>query len=640
LASPPLVDLLFERAGVGLCFVAPDDRVLRANAEWLRGTGLRLEQVIGGNIHDLFPGSRECGRAVEQARAGQTIRVPPRSCQLAGQETWWEGTFSPVPMAGGTGILITARDVTEEMVAQRRAEAAKADAEVRAEAERELALARLRAVIDEMPAVVYIADASGKSVLVNRKLDQACGGGTREGMALEEFKGRWEPHRLDGRPVSFEEWPLVRSLKNGESIDREEFAFRVNGRPAFISISSTPLVGQDGQIEGGVAVAWDVTEQKNIERKLREATATLEEANRHKDEFVAMLAHELRNPLAAMKGAAHLTRLRLAKGESVDRQLAVLERQIENSSRLLDDLLDVSRITRQMVQLKKETIRLDAVIGSAVDSQQAVLERARHQLCVSLPKEPVLLEADPTRVEQIVSNLLNNAAKYTPDGGWIELSAEREGKDVVIRVKDNGAGLPPELLCRAFDLFVQADHSLARNKGGLGLGLTLVRRLAEMHGGSVEARSEGPGRGSEFVVRLPARADLGLPTPAPVPAPGCTKTHRRILLVEDNADTAELMAEHLMMLGHTVTVAHDGPSGLAAAERVHPEIALLDIGLPGLDGYEVATRLRGGDAPVLVALSGYGQEEYKLRAQEAGFRRHLTKPVDPDALERLIDELC
>ncbi len=524
-ASPPLVDLLFERARVGLCLVAPDDTVVRANGEWLGVAGFEAEQVIGKNFRDLFPDFCEFGRAVhEQARAGQTIRLPRGSRQLGGPEAWWEGSFSPVPMEAGIGILVTARDVTHEVTAQNAVEAERKRAEA----------ALLRAT-------------------------------------------------------------AARAQQKKAEDEREQ---------------------------------------------LRELTAALEQTNRHKDDFVAMLAHELRNPLAAMKGAAHLIRLRVAKGECVDRHLSILERQIWNSSRLLDDLLDIARITRQVVQLAKEIVRLDSVVASAVDSQQAVMERAGHKLRVSLPQAPVLLEADPTRLEQIVSNLLDNAAKYTPDGGRIELSAELDGKDAVIRVKDNGVGLPGELLHRAFDPFIRADWSLAKNKGGLGLGLTLVRKLAEMHGGSVEARSNGLGKGSEFIVRLPARPDLGAPTLTAAAAPARPKRHRRILLVEDNADAAELMAEHLMLVGHAVTVAHDGPSGLAAAERVHPEIALLDIGLPGLDGYEVARRLHARDGPVLVALSGYGQEEYKSRAREAGFFRHLTKPVDPDALERLIDELA
>jgi signal transduction histidine kinase len=418
-----------------------------------------------------------------------------------------------------------------------------------------------------------------------------------------------------------------------------------------------PERSADGHVESVLGLTRDVTDHKRARRRLEDLLAreridaenqrrmeeALREADQRKDEFLAMLAHELRNPLGAIANAARVIRGRMAQGRAADRPLEILERQIGNCARLLDDLLDVSRITRGLLQLRRETVALDAVLQSAVDSQRATIDAAGHRLILRMPQPPILLEVDPTRLEQVVANLLDNAAKYTPRGGEIELAAERSGGEVVVRVRDNGIGIPPDLLPRVFDLFVQEHQSLARTQGGLGLGLTLVRKLVEMHGGSVEARSPGPGHGSVFLVRLPARTeprDGAATRDRAVPAVPAAR--RRILLVEDNADAAEVLAEYLESLGHEVTVAHDGPAALEAAARVHPEIALLDIGLPGMDGYEVGRRLRqdaGTGGPVLVALTGYGQEEDRKRSRDSGFAHHLTKPFEAAALERLLAEL-
>jgi len=359
-----------------------------------------------------------------------------------------------------------------------------------------------------------------------------------------------------------------------------------------------PLLNDDGSCDKVLGVATDITARKRAEEALREA-------HQRKDEFLATLSHELRNPLAAITSATSVIRRRLATGQDVERPLEVLERQIRNSARLLDDLLDVARITRGVMQLKKEPVLIEGVVRSAIESQAALIESAGHALTIELPPEPVIVDADPTRLEQIVSNLLNNAAKYTPAGGRIVVAVERRWGEVAIRVKDSGNGIPAALLPRVFDLFVQAEQSLARSQGGLGLGLTLVRKLAELHGGTVEAHSDGPGKGSEFVVRLPATVTTRRSAAAAARGP---PRARRILLVEDNYDSAELLSEFLASLGHDVAVAHDGPEALDVAVRVQPEIVLLDIGLPGMDGYEVGRRLRAAkpDAPILVALTGYG----------------------------------
>jgi two-component system CheB/CheR fusion protein len=396
--------------------------------------------------------------------------------------------------------------------------------------------------------------------------------------------------------------------------------------------------------EEEVRKAREELEDRVAERtaSLSEANARLAEGDRRKDEFLATLAHELRNPLAPLRNGLALLRLQRRGDPAVEQVSGMMERQVQLMARLIDDLLDVSRITRGKIELRKGPVDLAAAAAQAVEAARPLIEERGHRLEVALPPAPVRLEADAARLEQVLSNLLNNAAKYTEPGGRIALTAERHGGEVVIRVKDSGIGIRPEMLPRVFDLFQQADRVEGRVSEGLGIGLTLVRRLVELHGGRVTAHSQGPGRGSEFVVRLPLpaeapRAGAGRAARGPVKAPG-----RRVLVVEDNPDAAESLALLLRAAGHEVRVAADGPAALEAAAAFRPQVVLLDIGLPKMDGYEVARRLRRGagrDGLLLVALSGYGQEEDRRRSRAAGFDAHLVKPADLDALQELLAEL-
>ena len=368
--------------------------------------------------------------------------------------------------------------------------------------------------------------------------------------------------------------------------------------------------------------------------------AQLEEADHRKDEFLAMLAHELRNPLAPLRNALHIVRQRGPDRRAVTRHaLDLMDRQVGHLVRLVDDLLDVSRITRGKVELRKEAIDLAEAATRAVESARPLIDARRHRLTYEGPPAPVRVEADPVRLTQVIGNLLTNAAKYTDEGGRITLTVGWEAGEAVVRVRDTGVGIAPEMLPRVFDLFTQVERTLDRAQGGLGIGLTLVRSLVELHGGSVQAFSGGVGAGSEFVVRLPARADAedrGRETRPGVAAP---VTPRRILVVDDNLDSAETLAQLLQLSGHQARTAHNGPGALAAAGAFRPEVVLLDIGLPGMDGYEVARRLRagpGGEKMLLVAQTGYGQEEDRCRSRQAGFDAHLVKPVDPGALQALL----
>jgi signal transduction histidine kinase/ActR/RegA family two-component response regulator len=374
----------------------------------------------------------------------------------------------------------------------------------------------------------------------------------------------------------------------------------------------------------------------------------LQEADRRKNEFLATLAHELRNPLAPIRNGLQL--LALAGDNRATREQArtMMERQVRQMVRLIDDLLDLSRITRNRLELRTERVELAAVVQSAVEASRPLIESFSHELTVTLPAEPVYLNADLHRLAQVLSNLLNNAAKYTNRGGRIALTAWLEGGAVVLSVKDNGIGIPAEHLPRLFEMFSQVDSALERSQGGLGIGLSLVKGLIGMHGGSVEAMSDGPGTGSTFIVRLPvlvgspasSRNGEQPPTGAGGPARGSAGC--RILVVDDNRDSAESLALLLRLAGHEIQAAHDGLEAVEAAGWFRPDVVLLDIGLPKLNGYEAARRIREepwGREMVLVALTGWGQDEDKHRAQEAGFDHHLTKPVDPTALQSLLTDL-
>ncbi len=363
--------------------------------------------------------------------------------------------------------------------------------------------------------------------------------------------------------------------------------------------------------------------------------------DKRKDEFLAMLAHELRNPLAAIRNAVALGS-HDADPSDVAWSMEVIHRQTGQLNRLIDDLLDVSRITQGMVQLRKELLDISEVLGRAVDAVRGLIEERRHALNVSLPPDPLALEGDPVRMEQIFVNLLTNAAKYTDHGGQITLQAARENGHVVVRVQDNGVGIPPDKLPQMFELFAQGNRSLARTEGGLGIGLTVVRSLTQMHGGSIQATSEGPGQGSEFVVRLPAAPAPEVPSEVaavPAPATPVEKPRVRVLVVDDNVDSARATAKILARNGYDVQVAYDGPEAVETAILHQPAFVFLDIGLPGMNGYEVATRLRQEPelkGAMLVAVSGYGEEGDRRRSREAGFDQHLVKPVDPIVLLALM----
>lgn len=385
-------------------------------------------------------------------------------------------------------------------------------------------------------------------------------------------------------------------------------------------------------------------ERSRLEHNLRQIAADLSEADRRKDEFLATLAHELRNPLAPIRNGLEIMKLAGDDREAIDESRGLMERQVAHMVRLIDDLMDVSRITRNKLELRRERVDLATVIRNAVETSRPLVEASGHELTVALPDRPILVDADVVRLAQVFSNLLNNAAKYTERGGNIALSAERQGSDVVVAVRDNGVGIPAEMLPEVFAMFTQVDRSLERSQGGLGIGLSLVKTLVTMHGGSVEAHSQGHGLGSEFLVRLPVVLAGTSKAPSPrVSKRSAPSAHRfRILVVDDNVGSATTLSRLLKILGHEAQTAFDGGEAVETAETYRPELIFLDIGLPVLNGYDVARAIRAlpwGRDVAIIALTGWGQEGDRRRSHEAGIDDHLVKPVDPATLENLLANL-
>jgi signal transduction histidine kinase/DNA-binding response OmpR family regulator len=376
---------------------------------------------------------------------------------------------------------------------------------------------------------------------------------------------------------------------------------------------------------------------------LRRAEQALREADRTKDEFLATLAHELRNPLAPIRTGLQLIKLDHGDAEAVEQARAIMERQLAHMVRLIDDLLDLGRISQGKITLKKGRVRLEAVLRSAVEASRPLIEAFGHQFDVDVPSEPILLDADETRLAQVFSNLLNNAAKYTERGGRIRLMAVRDGNEAVVAVEDTGVGIPESMLPKVFEMFTQVDRSLERSQGGLGIGLSISRRLVELHGGSIETYSDGHGLGSRFVVRLPVALAVISSGGRRKNADEATRPTkgRKILVVDDNIDSAVTLARVLKLMGNETRAAHDGAGAIDVAAAFRPEVVLLDIGMPGMNGYDAAQKIREqpwGREMVLVALTGWGQDDDRRRSREAGFNFHMVKPVDPAGLERLLAE--
>ena len=525
---------------------------------------------------------------------------------------------------------------------------------------------RYRTLFELGPVAVYTCDRAGVIQDFNRRAAELWGREPTLGDTDPRFCGSFKMFRPDGSFMPHEQCPMAEVVAGtlSEVRDGEVIIERPDGSRVAVIVNILPLRDGRGEVVGAINCFYDITARKRTEE-------ALQEADRHKNEFLAMLAHELRNPLAPILVSTEIIRRAKSLGElgdgsakpgvhgrgpRVDHAVDVLHRQINQMVRLVDDLLDAGRISSGKIDLRRENVELSSVMRNAVDAARALTEGRHQELTVVLPPTSVYVDADPTRLAQIVGNLLNNAAKFTEPGGHIWLTVEEsmdstpgdvEGAShqsvpqIVIRVRDTGVGIAPDRLNSIFDMFTQIDRSLERSAAGLGIGLTLVKTLVEMHGGTVEAISSGIGHGSEFVVRLPIIVDA-LPPSAMPPLPQSVATPLRILVVDDNLDSADMIAILLKFGGHETHTAHDGMAAVEEADRLDPDVIVLDIGLPRLNGYEAARRIRkrkGNGRPLLVALTGWGQDEDRDRSKEAGFDAHLVKPVDEAALRKLLGEL-
>jgi PAS domain S-box-containing protein len=434
-----------------------------------------------------------------------------------------------------------------------------------------------------------------------------------------------------------------RRVLETERGETREMPMTLGGRKQIFLISLEPRRDASGAVTGLTEVAYDITDRKRLEERLRRSVDQLEEADRQKDEFLATLAHELRNPLAPIRNAVRILRSQGDVDSATRWCQDVIDRQVAHMARLLDDLLDVSRITRRQLELRRERVELSVLVESAVETSKPLIDAGRHALTVRLPAEPVWLHADTVRVAQVFANLLNNAAKYTDPGGRIELVAERRGREVVVAIHDTGIGIASDMLPRLFQIFSQAPSAVGRAQGGLGIGLSLVRGLVDLHGGTIEARSEGEHRGSTFIVRLPALTSEAPPESSseesvPVPA---VEGEIRVLVADDFHDHAESLARLIELSGYSVRTAFDGEDAIRSLQEFRPATVVLDLGMPNQDGYQVARWIRRqpwGAGAVLVALTGWGQEADRRRTREAGFDHHLVKPVDAEEILQILRE--
>ncbi|MBA3393066.1 MAG: PAS domain-containing protein [Deltaproteobacteria bacterium] len=528
------------------------------------------------------------------------------------------------PLRDADGRVVRWFGTNTDVDARQREERALADAlalEHRAQA-------RLTTILDQMPVGVMIVDATGRMTYMNLVAREIFGGPITQTAGPEELDEVFKARHRDGQPYASGERPVVRALAGevvrGEVVELE----RADGQRAVVRVNATPICDDDGQVIAAVAAYDDITDQERLRRATEAARRDAETANQAKDDFIAMLGHELRNPLAPISTALELMALRQTGGE---KERTVIERQVAHLTQLVDDLLDISRITTGKIELRRVRCEVADIINRAIELTSPILESGAHELTVDVPPTGLAIDGDLLRLAQVVANLLSNAAKYSDPRTPIWVTARREDDQIAVRVRDRGIGMAPEMLPRVFDLFTQERQAIDRSRGGLGLGLAIVRSLVHLHGGTVTATSAGLGQGSELVLRFPPALQEHEPAAGDarrISSRRIVELPRRILLVDDNEDAALMLSEMLQALGHTIGIAHDGPSALRRAAELQPEVAILDIGLPVMDGYELGAALREAHATIrLVALTGYGDARDRARSEEAGFDAHLVKPV-------------
>jgi signal transduction histidine kinase/CheY-like chemotaxis protein len=497
-------------------------------------------------------------------------------------------------------------------------------------------LQSLQALLAQAPVPIAIAhDPECEFISANHALAALLGVPDGSNVSLTPAGSDRPLYRIqrNGHDLPRAELPMQYAIAHRTFVSNEIEIVRADGTVVFVQNDVQPLFDTRGEIYGCVSVCVDLTGRKLAE-------STLRDADRRKDEFLATLSHELRNPLAPIRTALEVMRIAGGDAEVLEKARATMERQVLHLVRITDDLLDVSRITQNKVELRRERIDLRAVLHSAADAVRPLMDAQGQALMLDLPRQPLWVDADATRLSQVYANLLNNATKYTPRSGQVRVGAAVDGEWATVVVADTGQGIPASMLSRIFDMFTQVQEFRDRRQGGLGIGLTLAKRLAELHGGTIEARSDGLGCGSTFTVRMPLAASVAEGAADGADAAAASREECRVLIAEDNPDAAEMLRMMLSIQGHDVRIASDGMQAVALAEQFDPHIGFLDIGMPIMDGYEAARRIRDllGRRIVLVALTGWGQDDDKRRAREAGFDHHLTKPPEPEVLARLIAE--
>ncbi len=629
---------IVETAMDAIVSVDAAQRITLFNSAAEKMFGCSAAEAIGQPLERFVPEKFRASHWRHVERFGKEKTTGRRMGELGeitglranGEEFPIEASISQLEVGGQKLYTVILRDITSRA----RALASLRESDERARSQ----LGELQSIYASAPVGLCLLGRDLRFLRINEHLAQM------NGAAPEHHIGRTVRELLPQLADVIE--PKLREvLETGRPRFKEEIVGETPAEPGVDRTwltSCLPLKDANGQITGINVVVEEITERKRLEEELKQHAKTLEEADRRKDEFIAMLAHELRNPLAPIRSAVEMLGLCDASDPDFHWGRNVIDQQVKHLARLLDDLLDLSRVTGNKLELKKERVLLSDVVNAALEASRPIIEQRSHQVSVTMPLKPIYLHADTVRLTQVFINLINNAAKYTPPGGRIGVSADLNEDFVTIRVTDNGMGISAAQLPYVFDMFYQADRSYEQAYGGLGIGLTLVKRLVEMHGGSVEVHSRGANQGSEFIVRLPIVAE---PVRAAVDkASSERKGHirRRILVVDDYPNAAEGLARWLRRLQHEVRVAFDGLQGIEAAEQFQPEIVLLDIGMPKLNGYETAERIRQqpwGKQMVLVALTGWGQAEDRERSREAGFDLHLVKPVDYGQLRALLERI-
>jgi PAS domain S-box-containing protein len=628
---------LMEQAPFSVQVFSADGQTVGVNRAWEELWGVRADQIGDYNVlADEQLKAKGIHDYLARAFAGTAVVLPaieydpdetiPGRTSHADARRWVSAVAYPLKDASGgiREVVLIHRDITAERRAE---EARRRDEEALRRSER-----LYRAVGESIDFGVWICDAEGRNVYVSDSFLRLLGI-TQDECSEFGWKKFLHPDDADATMAAWKE-----CVRTGDPWDREHRFRGVDGRWHPTLARGMATRDDEGRITGWAGINLDIRRLKEVENQLRDA-------DRRKDEFLATLAHELRNPLAPIRNSLEILKLPRLDPQMADDTRAIMERQVQHLVRLVDDLLDVSRVMRGKIELRREPVEPATIIARAVETAKPLIELQAHRLELAVSAESLLMDADPVRLAQVFGNLLTNSAKYTEAGGLIRLSAERDGDQAVIAVEDSGIGIAADVLPRVFELFVQADNAVTRAQGGLGIGLTLVKNLIELHGGTVEAASPGLGKGSRFTVRLPLLGVVAASPIAPASTAASAETPRsgfRLLVVDDNTDAAFTLAMLLRLKGHEVRVAHDGRSAVEMAAASPPDLVFLDLGMPEIDGFETARRLRalpGLERTLLTALTGWGQEEDRRKTTAAGFDHHLVKPPEPSAIDDLLAEL-